>query len=136
VALGDQACRRQSQALELRAEPALLGPSMHLKARDPAAKSNFYGDLPNELIFLCSLEAHRHIAIARWCAGKSLRLALALLIRPGVIGSLCGEPPASHEARRRRSLMCNRLTTQDRRQGHATEPTLPTLRTRDVGFSL
>ena len=38
---------------------------MHLKARDPTAKSNFYGDFPNELMFLRSLEAHQHIAIAR-----------------------------------------------------------------------
>jgi len=35
VALGDQACRRQSQALELPAEPALLAPFMHLKALLP-----------------------------------------------------------------------------------------------------
>jgi len=58
VALSDQAYRRQSQAIELRAKRALLGPSMHVKARDRTAKSNFYGDLPNGLTFLWSLEAH------------------------------------------------------------------------------
>ena len=88
VALGDQACRRQSQAIEPPAEPALLGPSMHLKAQDPTAKSNFYGDLPNEMIFLCSLEAHQHPAMARWCGENPLRLALAFLNRAGVIGSI------------------------------------------------
>ena len=97
VALSDQACRRQSQAIEPPAEPALLGPSMHLKAQDPTAKSNFYGDFPNEMTFLRTLQAHQHIVIARWCAGKPLRLALALLNRAGVISSMwrAGSPSRS-----------------------------------------
>ena len=111
MALSDQACRRQSQVIELRAKRALLGPSMHLKAQDPTAKNNFYGDLLNDLIFLRSLEARRHIAIARWCGGKPLRLALALLNRRGVVGCLCGEVAASQQARRCRGPIRNRLTT-------------------------
>ena len=104
----------------------------------PTAKSNSCGDLPNELIFLCSLEACQHIAIARWCGGKLVRLALALLNRRGVIGSLCGEVAASHEARRCRGPIRNRPTydTHDRRESHVTEPVLSTLRTPEVRFSL
>jgi len=136
VALSDEACPCQSQAMELRAERALLGPSTHVKARDRTAKGNFYEDLPNELIFLRSLEAQRHIAIARWCGEKPMRLVPALLIQPGVIGSIWGVASLSRSALVAWPGPQPTHDTHDRREGDARGPALPALRTRDAGFSL
>jgi DNA replication protein DnaC len=63
LVLGDEASRRDSLAVSLRAQRGRLDPALQLEAWDPAAQVTFDQALLNELVSLRFLEAHRHVAI-------------------------------------------------------------------------
>jgi DNA replication protein DnaC len=63
LVLSDEASRRDSQALTLRAERAQLDPAMQLEAWDTTAKVTFDRAMLNELVSLRFLEARQHVAI-------------------------------------------------------------------------
>jgi DNA replication protein DnaC len=63
LVLGDEASRRDSQAVTLRAQRARLDPAMQLEAWDPTAKVTYDQQLLNELTSLRFLEARHHVAI-------------------------------------------------------------------------
>ena len=63
LVLSDEATRRDSLAVSLRAQKARLDPSMHLEAWDPTAKVSLDRALLNELVSLRFLDAHAHVAI-------------------------------------------------------------------------
>ncbi len=63
LALSDEATRRDAQAAGLRAQKAMLDPTMQLEAWDETAKVTFDRTLLNELISLRFIEAHAHVAI-------------------------------------------------------------------------
>jgi len=63
LVLGDEAARRDSQALTLRARRAQLDPELQLEAWDDTAKVRFDQALLNELVSLRFVEARQHLAI-------------------------------------------------------------------------
>ena len=63
IALADEASRRDSQSVTLRAQRAHLDPAMHLEAWDPTARVTFDQTMLNELVSLRFLDAHAHAAI-------------------------------------------------------------------------
>ncbi len=63
LVLGDEASRRDSQALTLRARRAQLDPELQLEAWDDTAKVRFDQVLLNELVSLRFIEARQHVAI-------------------------------------------------------------------------
>ena len=63
LVLSDEATRRDSLAVSLRAQKGHLDPSMHLEAWDPTANVSFDRALLNELVSLRFLDAHAHVAI-------------------------------------------------------------------------
>src|ERR1700732_5078611 len=63
LVLSDEATRRDSLAVSLRAQKAHLDPTMHLESWDPTAKVSFDRALLNELVSLRFLDAHAHVAI-------------------------------------------------------------------------
>lgn len=63
LVLGDEAARRDSQALILRARRAQLDPELKLEAWDDTAKVHFDQALLNELVSLRFIEARQHVAI-------------------------------------------------------------------------
>lgn len=63
LVLGDEATRRDSQALTLRARRAQLDPELQMEAWDDTAKVRFDQALLNELVSLRFVEAHQHLAI-------------------------------------------------------------------------
>lgn len=63
MVLGDEASRRDSQALTLRAKRARLDPQLQLHAWDDTAEVHFDQALLNELASLRFIEARRHVAI-------------------------------------------------------------------------
>jgi DNA replication protein DnaC len=63
LVLGDEASRRDSQAVTLRAQRARLDPAMQLEAWDPTAKVTYDQQLLNELTSLRFFEARHHVAI-------------------------------------------------------------------------
>jgi DNA replication protein DnaC len=63
VVLQDEASRRDSQAVALRAQKAELDPMMRLEVWDDTAKVTFDRALLNELVSLRFLDAHQHVAI-------------------------------------------------------------------------
>jgi DNA replication protein DnaC len=63
LVLGDEASRRDSITVTLRAQHAGLDPVMQLEAWDDTAKVTFDRALLNELVSLRFLEAHQHVAI-------------------------------------------------------------------------
>jgi DNA replication protein DnaC len=63
LVLGDEASRRDSQALILRARRAQLDPELQLEAWDDTAKVRFDQALLNELVSLRFIEARQHLAI-------------------------------------------------------------------------
>ena len=63
LVLGDEASRRDSQALTLRARRAQLDPELQLEAWDDTAKVRFDQALLNELVSLRFIEARQHVAI-------------------------------------------------------------------------
>lgn len=63
LVLSDEATRRDSLSVSLRAQKAHLDPTMHLEAWDPTAKVSFDRALLNELASLRFLDAHAHVAI-------------------------------------------------------------------------
>lgn len=63
LVLGDEASRRDSQAVTLRAKRAQLDPQLKLEAWDDTANVQFDHALLNELVSLRFIEARRHVAI-------------------------------------------------------------------------
>lgn len=63
LVLGDEASRRDSQALRLRASRAQLDPALTLEAWDDTANVTFDKALLNELVSLRFIEARHHLAI-------------------------------------------------------------------------
>lgn len=63
VALSAECDRRESQAVELRAQKAQLGPEMRLERWDESARVTFDRTLVNELCTLRFLEDHQHVSI-------------------------------------------------------------------------
>lgn len=63
LVLGDEASRRDSQALILRARRAQLDPELRMEAWDDTAKVRFDQALLNELVSLRFVEARQHLAI-------------------------------------------------------------------------
>src|SRR5215468_10714381 len=63
LVLSDEATRRDSLTISLRAQKAHLDPAMHLDAWDATAKVTFDHTLLNELVSLRFLDAHAHVAI-------------------------------------------------------------------------
>ena len=63
LVLSDEATRRDSLAVSLRAQKGHLDPSMHLEAWDPTANVSFDRALLNELVSLRFLDAHAHVEI-------------------------------------------------------------------------
>ena len=63
LVLSDEATRRDSLAVSLRAQKGHLDPNMYLEAWDPTAKVSFDRALLNELVSLRFLDAHAHVAI-------------------------------------------------------------------------
>jgi DNA replication protein DnaC len=63
IVLADEASRRDSQSVTLRAQRAHLDPAMQLEAWDPTARVTFDQTVLNELVSLRFLDAHAHAAI-------------------------------------------------------------------------
>lgn len=63
LALSDEASRRDSQAVGVRAQRARLDPFMQIENWDATAKVTFDHTLLNELLSLRFLEAHAHVTI-------------------------------------------------------------------------
>src|ERR1700681_3821902 len=63
LVLSDEATRRDSLAVSLRAQKAHLDPTMHLESWDTTAKVSFDRGLLNELASLRFLDAHAHVTI-------------------------------------------------------------------------
>jgi len=63
LVLSDEATRRDSLAVSLRAQKAHLDPTMHLESWDATAKVSFDRGLLNELVSLRFLDAHAHVAM-------------------------------------------------------------------------
>lgn len=63
LVLGDEASRRDAQAVTLRAARAQLDPAMQLEAWDSSANVTFDQALLNELVSLRFVEARNHLAI-------------------------------------------------------------------------
>src|ERR1700730_3858657 len=63
LVLSDEATRRDSLAVSLRAQKAHLDPTMHLESWDTTAKVSFDRGLLNELVSLRFLDAHAHVAM-------------------------------------------------------------------------
>jgi len=63
LALSDEAERRESQSVELRAQKAHLDSEMRVERWDETARVTFDRTMLNELVTLRFLEAHRHVAI-------------------------------------------------------------------------
>ena len=63
LVLGDEASRRDSQAVRLRAARAQLDPALQLETWDPSANVTFDQALLNELVSLRFIEARHHLAI-------------------------------------------------------------------------
>lgn len=63
LVLGDEASRRDSQAVALRARRAQLDPAMQLEAWDTTANVTFDQRLLNELVSLRFVDARHHLAI-------------------------------------------------------------------------
>jgi DNA replication protein DnaC len=63
LTLGDEASRRDSQALVLRARRAQLDPELQLNAWDDSSNVHFDKALLNELVSLRFIEARQHVAI-------------------------------------------------------------------------
>jgi DNA replication protein DnaC len=63
IVLADEASRRDSQSVTLRAQRAHLDPAMQLEAWDPTARVTFDQTMLNELVSLRFLDAHAHAAI-------------------------------------------------------------------------
>ena len=78
LVLGDEASRRDSQAINQRVQRAKLDPAMQLEAWDPTAKVTFDQELLNELVSLRFLEAHHHVALVGPCGVGKTFLANAL----------------------------------------------------------
>ncbi len=78
LVLGDEASRRDSQAVTLRVQRAKLDPAMQLEAWDSTAKVTFDQQLLNELVSLRFLEARHHVALVGPCGVGKTFLAHAL----------------------------------------------------------
>jgi DNA replication protein DnaC len=63
LVLQDEATRRDSQAVTMRAHKALLDPAHVIENWDPSSKVTFDEQLLGELLTLRFLEAHQHVAI-------------------------------------------------------------------------
>ena len=63
LALGDEASRRDSQAVTMRAQKARLDAQMRFEAWDDTARIDYDRALLNELVSLRFIEAGRHVAI-------------------------------------------------------------------------
>jgi IstB-like ATP binding protein len=75
LVLSDEATRRDSLAVSLRAQKGHLDPTMHLESWDPTAKVSFDRGLLNELVSLRFLDAHAlgHIACRRGASVLAVR---------------------------------------------------------------
>jgi len=78
LVLGDEASRRDSQAVTLRVQRAKLDPAMQLEAWDSTAKVTFDQPLLNELVSLRFLESRHHVAMVGPCGVGKTFLAHAL----------------------------------------------------------
>jgi DNA replication protein DnaC len=78
LVLGDEASRRDSQAVAQRVQRANLDPAMQLEAWDPSAKVTYDHELLNELVSLRFLEARHHVALIGPCGVGKTFLANAL----------------------------------------------------------
>ena len=78
LVLGDEAARRDSQAVTLRVQRAKLDPAMQLEAWDTTAKVTLDQHLLNELVSLRFLDARHHVALVGPCGVGKTFLANAL----------------------------------------------------------
>ncbi len=78
LVLGDEASRRDSQAVTLRVQRAKLDPAMQLEAWDSTARVTFDQQLLNELVSLRFLEARHHVAMVGPCGVGKTFMAHAL----------------------------------------------------------